>query len=164
MTNEDPLGAEPDRERRGRVVGVHVQRALGERGDDRDPPAGEGVEHRLRRARQRRADAAELGHAGRLQPDLVAGEADRARPDRARRAAALTSSSASRTTSIALVVGHAAAADERDVEPGARHRRGDLRPAAVDDDDASSAQPSVSPPTAAIAPPTLTTITSCTPR
>ena len=43
---DDPLGAEPDGERRGRLVGVDVERAFGERRDHRHEPGVERLEHR----------------------------------------------------------------------------------------------------------------------
>ena len=38
---QDAVGADPDRERGRRLVGVHVQRPVGERRDDRNPAGGE---------------------------------------------------------------------------------------------------------------------------
>ena len=57
---EQALGAEPDRERRGRLVGVHVHRPVCERRDDGNPAGGERVEDRLLCRRDWSPDMAEL--------------------------------------------------------------------------------------------------------
>ena len=74
---EEPVGAEPDRERGGGLVRVDVQRPDGERRDDRDEAGGERVLDRSRRARERRADEAELRDTRGVEPDLVAEERHR---------------------------------------------------------------------------------------
>src|SRR5439155_470254 len=66
----------------GCLVRVHVQRAAGERRDNRDPPSDERALDRLRPARVGIADEAELRHRYRLDTDLVAHQADRGRADR----------------------------------------------------------------------------------
>ena len=75
----------------------------------------------------------ELRHVRRFEADLVAGEADRTRADRL---AQLAVDREQRLTDDRKrsFVGDAAAADEARAQPGGRHRSGDLRPAAVDDD------------------------------
>ena len=56
---EDPLRAESDRERRGGLVGVHVEGSRGERHDDRNPPRRERLTDRGWRRGLRVADEAE---------------------------------------------------------------------------------------------------------
>ena len=81
-SGREPVGAETDRECGRGLVGIHVERAFGQRSDDRDQTGVERVDNRCGRARQRLADEAELRHAAREETDLVAGERHRARPDR----------------------------------------------------------------------------------
>ena len=100
---EDARCAETDGERRRRLVGVDVQRPARERRDHRHETGVERVDDRLRPRGQRVADEPELGHLLRLEPDLVAGEADRVGP-RAAQNAALTASRLFRTTSSAAWV------------------------------------------------------------
>ena len=81
-----------------------------------------------------RTDVAELRHRRRAQADLVADEADGPRADRgAQLAVHLEQRLADDRQRVG--VGDAPAAHERRGQPGARHRRRDLRPGAVDDDD-----------------------------
>jgi hypothetical protein len=63
---EQPLGAEPERERGGRVVGVHVQRPARERRDDGILPAR--ARRRPRRPRRSGRRRARARDALRLQP------------------------------------------------------------------------------------------------
>ena len=106
---------------------------VGEGRDDRNAPGRERIEDCLRPARDRRADVPELRHVRRFEADLVAGEPERARADRP---AQLAVDREQRLTDDRerSFVGDAAAADEARAQPGGRHRRSDLRPAAVDDD------------------------------
>jgi hypothetical protein len=129
---QDPPGAEPDRERRGHVVGVHIQRPLGERRDHRDLPGGERVEHRLRLRRNRSADVAQLHDPRRPQADLVADQADRMRSDRG---AELVVDADQRLAHDADrdVVGDTTTPDERALDAGVGECSRDLPAAAVND-------------------------------
>ena len=80
---DEPLRAEAERERRRRVVGVHVQRADGERCDDRDLAVRRARRAiALRAARQRVADPAERRHRHGEQAVAVAEDRDRELADR----------------------------------------------------------------------------------
>ena len=132
---DDPLGAEPDCERGGRLVGVDVERPLRERRDHRDPACRECLLDSGGRGRDRVADEPERVDLGRPEPDRVA-EQRRAPGARSpRRPRALTAASESRTTSSTSAVVDAAPGDERGDDPASLHLRGDLRPGAVHDDD-----------------------------
>ena len=94
------FGAEADGERRRSLVGIYVQRPLGERRDDRDEPGCKRVEDRLGTARQRVADEAELGDVEGRSP-ISSPASPTARGPIAAQSCALTASSVSRTTPIA---------------------------------------------------------------
>ena len=100
----DPVGAQPDRERGRGLVGVDVERPLGEGGDDRDAAGRERLGHRRRRRRLRIADEPERADRRRAQPDLVAHQPDRVRADRAHSSALISASDARTTSSTAGVV------------------------------------------------------------
>jgi hypothetical protein len=76
---------------------------------------------------------AESPHGSRLQADLVADEADRARADRVADLAVDPKQGIAHDRDRS-VTGHAAAAHPCNLEPRRGHRLGDLLPAAVDDD------------------------------
>ena len=137
---EDPLGAEADGERRRRLVGVHVQRPAGERRDDRHEPEGERVLDGRGPRGQRAADEAQIGHRLRLEPDLVAGEADGLRPDRSAHRR-VDGGEALAHDRERLRRGDAAAADELHGEAAPLHLRGNLRAGSVDDADAPAVRP-----------------------
>ena len=130
---EDPLGAEADRERgrrpRRRSRSAAPPRAARRRGcgprasASRSRRGGRDAGRRPARARARAAPEA----------DLVA-EERQARGPIAAQTVALTAASDSRTTASASRRRDAAAADELDRQPAPLHLLGDLRPGAVDDD------------------------------
>ena len=101
---EEPVGAEPDRERGRRLVGVHVQRPDGERRDDGDEPGRERVLDRRqattaaasRRARAR-GRARLRARSRRRRAARPAGRSPRRRP-------ALTAAKESRTTASAAAL------------------------------------------------------------
>jgi hypothetical protein len=130
---DDPLRVESDGERRRRLVGVHVQRAKGERCDDRDPAGSQRVEDGLGAARLGHSDVPELRHAGRAESDLVPGETDRAIPQQPADLAIDIEQRPAHDLERGPI-GDAPAADERDGQACACHRGRDLRAAAVDDD------------------------------
>ena len=118
---DEPVGAEPDGERGGGLVAVHVQRPAGERRDDRDAPGGERVDDR-RRARHGSGSPTSpssgtrrrrRGRSRRRSAPARAARAPRRAPRSRRRATRATTSSAAARR-------HAPAADE--ARPG-RPRR-----------------------------------------
>ena len=131
---EEPLGAEADGERRGRLVRVHVQRADSERCDNRNQSGGKRLLDRRRARGKRRADESELGHLHRVEADLVAEEGHRPRPDRG---ADPGVDGGERVPHDGERLGarHAPSLDEADLEAGALELGRDLRPSAVDDAD-----------------------------
>ena len=138
-----------------------------ERGDDRDAPGRERLDDRLRAraARRRRrarapAPASPRGRSRRRRAPTARGPiaAHSARVDREQRLADDRKRRRRRD---------AAAADERDLEPAARHLRGDLRPGAVDDADrvpGARAQPDRRGAARPRRRPSRRALTSCTPR
>ena len=80
---EDPLCPEAGGEGDRGLIGVDVERALRQGGDDRDPALAEARSSTSGgRLGQRIADEAELGNLRRLEADLVAHQADARGPDR----------------------------------------------------------------------------------
>src|SRR5581483_7793368 len=135
---EDPLGGEADGERRGRLVGVDVQRPGRQRRDDGDRAVLERRRDRRRPARQRVADQPELRHLPRAQPDLVPEQRQGARAERGAERGVHRGEGAADDREP-LGGRHAAAVHELDGEPEPPHLLGDLRARAVHDDDARAA-------------------------
>jgi hypothetical protein len=129
---EEPVGAEPDRQRGRRFVRVDVERADAERRDHGDEAGGQRCLDRRRRARQGRADETELRHPDGLEADLVAVERHGARPDRG---TDRLIHHRERAPDDPKSVGarYAASLDEADVQPRPRQLRRDLGACTVHD-------------------------------
>ena len=132
---EDPLGAEPERERRGGLVGVDVQRACRQRRDDRDQPGGERVLDRRRAATgaARRRGRARAPASPRS--PISSPKSGTASGPSAAQISALTAASECADDRERGGARHAPPADEGDVEPEPLHLGRDLRARAVDDAD-----------------------------
>ena len=130
---EDALRAESDRERGRGLVGVDVERACGERRDDRDtsPAASASTTAAAREG---------LGSPTRPSPSTGVPRArSRRRRDRRRRADRRADVGVDGRERLAddlehLGCRHAAAVDERRLDPATLHLGRDLRSCAVDDD------------------------------
>ena len=144
---EQPLGAEPDGERRGGLVGVHVQRpaTATQAAVSACETSASGVTTGTRPAASAAltagGEAAGLSRRARArgrrprQADLVALERNGVRADRgADGGVDRQPGSRARPRAPRRVV-YAPAADELHLDPAPRHLLGDLRPGAVDDAD-----------------------------
>ncbi len=126
--------AETERERGGRVVGVHVQRPDRERCDDRDLSRLQRCEDLLRPARQRVADLPERRHRHGEEPVAVPEHGHREVAERgAERGVDLLHRLADDLERRARRA--PAALDELDGNAAPLHLLGDLRAGAVHDDD-----------------------------
>ena len=79
---DEAVGAQPDRQRCRGVIGVDVERAFGERRDDRHPAVREQLPEAVRCGGEGDTDTAELRDELGFEPELVTEDRHGARPDR----------------------------------------------------------------------------------
>ena len=132
---DDPLGAEADGERGGGLVGVDVERALGERRDDGDAACGQRILDCGRRGRDGVADEPERVDPVRTKTDLVAEQRHRVPSDRGADLRRSPRRATSRTTSSTSAVVTRRPSTNVGAIPLPLHLGRDLRACAVHDHD-----------------------------